>query len=400
MSDDSKMGQGPATIGRRKIMLAGASLAAAPLFAGAGSAAAATAEPPPLKGPFAVRAYATKGAKSGFAPMQIQRRAVGPKDVLIDIEYAGVCHSDIHTARSEWSETPYPCVPGHEIVGKVAAIGNQVTKFKVGDYAGVGCMVDSCGECENCLADREQNCQKGTTFTYASPDKVMGGMTYGGYCERIVVKEHFAIRMPAGANLAAMTPLLCAGVTTFSPMQHWQLKPGQRVGVIGMGGLGHVAVKLGVARRAQVTVFTTTSNKLEDAKRMGAHEALLWSDKAAFARLANHFDLIISTVPESYPMQQFVDLLKLDATFVNVGALGKLEDLDGMLMAFGRKSFAGSLIGGIAETQEVIDYCAARNITADIEMIMPEQIDMAYARVIDKDVRYRFVIDFTSARKA
>ncbi|KPX03114.1 hydroxyacid dehydrogenase [Pseudomonas syringae pv. daphniphylli] len=397
MSDDSKNSQGPATIGRRKIMLAGASLAAAPLFAGAGSAGATTAEPAPLKGPFTVRAYATKGAKSGFAPMHIQRRAVGPKDILIDIEYAGICHSDIHTARSEWSETPYPCVPGHEIVGKVAAIGNQVTHFKIGDYAGVGCMVDSCGECENCLADREQNCLKGTTFTYASPDKVMGGMTYGGYSERIVVKEHFAIRMPAGANLAAMTPLLCAGVTTFSPMQHWQLKPGQRVGVIGMGGLGHVAVKLGVARRAEVTVFTTTFSKLEDAKRMGAHDAVLWSDKAAFARLANHFDLIISTVPESYPTQQFVDLLKLDATFVNVGAL---EGLDGMLMAFGRKSFAGSLIGGIAETQEVIDYCAARNITADIEMIKPEQIDKAYERVIGKDVRYRFVIDFASARKA
>jgi uncharacterized zinc-type alcohol dehydrogenase-like protein len=205
--------------------------------------------------------------------------------------------------------------------------------------------------------------------------------------------------MPSGANLAAMTPLLCAGVTTFSPMQHWNLKPGQKVAVIGMGGLGHVAVKLGVARRAEVTVFTTSAGKVEDAKRMGAREAILWTDDAAFERLANHFDLIISTVPQAYPMQRFVNLLKLDATFVNVGALDDLQGLNGMLMAFGRKTFAGSLIGGIAETQEVIDYCAARNITADVEIIKPEHIDRAYQRVIDKDVRYRFVIDIGALKR-
>ncbi|WP_242485819.1 NAD(P)-dependent alcohol dehydrogenase [Pseudomonas sp. TH41] len=384
---------------RRKVIIAGASLAAAPLLGAAGASIAEAAEPAPLKGPFTVRAYGTKGVKAGFAPMQIQRRAVGPRDVLIDIEYAGVCHSDIHIARSEWSETPYPCVPGHEIVGKVAAVGSEVKKFKVGDYAGVGCMVDSCGDCENCLADREQNCLKGTTFIYSSPDKVSGGMTYGGYSERIVVAEHFVIRMPPGADLAAMTPLLCAGVTTFSPMQHWNLKPGQRVAVIGLGGLGHLAVKLGVARQAEVTVFTTSPGKLADAKQMGAHDAFLWSDKVAFERLANHFDLIISTVPQAYPMQQFVDLLKLDATFVNVGVLDDLSSLNGMLIAVGRKTFAGSLIGGIAETQKVVDYCAARNITADIERIKPEQLDQAYERVMNKDVRYRFVIDFASTRK-
>lgn len=392
----------PNTMGRRKVIIAGVSLAAAPLLASVGSATveAAETETTPFKGPFTVRAYGTKGSKSGFAPMQIQRRAVGAKDILIDIEYAGVCHSDIHIARSEWSETPYPCVPGHEIVGKVAAVGSLVTKFKVGDYAGVGCMVDSCGECENCLADREQNCLKGTTFTYSAPDKVLGGMTYGGYSERIVVTERFAIRMPPGANLAAMTPLLCAGVTTFSPMQHWSLKPGQRVAVIGMGGLGHVAVKLGVARRAEVTVFTTSPGKQADAKRMGAHEAVVWSDQASMERLANHFDMIISTVPQAYPMQQFMNLLKLDGTFVNVGALDDLQGLNGMLMGFGRKTFAGSMIGGIAETQEVIDYCAARNITADIELIKPDQIDRAYERVIDKNVRYRFVIEFKSTQNA
>lgn len=387
------------TMGRREVIIAGASLAATPLLAGVGSATAEAAEGIPLKGPFTVRAYGTKGPKAGFAPMQIQRRALGPKDILIDIEYAGVCHSDIHIARSEWSPTPYPCVLEHEIVGRVAAIGSQVTKFKVGDYAGVGCMVDSCGTCENCLADREQNCLQGTTFTYCAPDKVSGGMTYGGYSERIVVTDHFAIRMPPGADLAAMTPLLCAGVTTFSPMQHWNLKPGQRVGIIGMGGLGHVALKLGVARRAEVTVFTTSSSKLADAKRMGAHEAVLWSDQAAMESLANHFDMIISTVSQAYPMQPFMNLLKLDATFVNVGALDDLQGLNGMNMGFGRKTFAGSMIGGIAETQEVIDYCAARNITADIELIKPEQIDQAYERVINKDVRYRFVIDFASTKR-
>ena len=390
----------PSAMSRRKVLMAGAGLAAAPLLSGAGESVAQASEPAQLKGPFSVRAYGTKGARAGFAPMQIQRRAVGPKDVLIDIEYAGVCHSDIHIAHSEWSETPYPCVPGHEIVGKVSAVGAQVSKFKVGDYAGVGCMVDACGNCENCLADREQNCLEGTTFTYASPDKVLGGMTYGGYSERIVVAEHFAIRMPSGANLAAMTPLLCAGVTTFSPMQHWNLTPGQKVAVIGLGGLGHVAVKLGAARRAEVTVFTTTASKVQDAKRLGAGEAILWSDEAAFARLANHFDLIISTVPQAYPMQRFVNLLKLDATFVNVGALDDLQGLSGMLMAFGRKTFAGSLIGGIAETQEVIDYCAARNITADIELINPDEIDRAYARVVDKDVRYRFVVDIAASKRA
>jgi uncharacterized zinc-type alcohol dehydrogenase-like protein len=225
-------------------------------------------------------------------------------------------------------------------------------------------------------------------------------MTHGGYSEHIVITERFAIRMPPGANLAAMTPLLCAGVTTFSPMQHWNLKPGQRVAVIGLGGLGHVAVKLGVVRRAEVTVVTTSPGKLEDAKKMGSREAVLWSDEAAFKGLANHFDLIISTVPQAYSMQPFVDLLKLlDATFVNVGALDTLQGLNGMLLAFGRKNFAGSLIGGVAETQEVIDYCAARNITADIELIKPEQIDKAYERVIDKDVRYRFVIDFKSTQR-
>ena len=255
--------------------------------------------------------------------------------------------------------------------------------------------------CENCLDDREQNCLNGTSFTYDSPDKVSGGYTYGGYSDRIVVNERFVIRIPPRVNLAAYAPLLCAGVTTFSPMRHWKLEKNQKFAVVGLGGLGHMALKLAHAMRADVTVFTTTKEKLDDAKRMGAQEAILWSDREAFSRLANSFDLMISTVPVSYPMQPFMNMLKLDATLVNVGALGELTSgLSGMANGFGRKSLAGSMIGGIAETQEVIDYCAARHIESDIELITPDQIDRAYQRVIDKDVRYRFVIDFASGKAA
>jgi uncharacterized zinc-type alcohol dehydrogenase-like protein len=274
-----------------------------------------------------------------------------------------------------------------------------VTKFKVGDVAGVGTMVNSDLACENCLADREQNCLSGTTFTYNSPDKVSGGHTFGGYSDRIVVGEHFVIRIAPGADLPATAPLLCAGITTFSPMQHWKLEAGQRVGVIGLGGLGHVAVKLAAARKADVSVFTTSPGKVADAQRLGAREAVLWSDTDAMKRLASRFDLMISTVPKAYPMQPFIDLLKLDATLVNVGALEDLQSVSGRSLIFGRKSIAGSVVGGIAETQQVIDYCAARNIKADIELIRPDQINQAYDRVVNRDVRYRFVVDFASGRQ-
>lgn len=388
---------------RALLKAAGTGLAAAPLF-GAMNASAQTRPVSPAvgSGPFPTRAWSASSAKAPFSPIPIQRRAVGANDVVIDVLYCGICHSDIHTVHGDWGAPNYPVVPGHEIVGLVVAVGSAVKKFRVGDVAGVGCMVDSCGECENCLADREQNCLKGTTFTYDAPDKVSGGFTYGGYSERIVVTEHFAIRIPPGVDLAATAPLLCAGITTFSPMQHWRLQSGQRVGVIGMGGLGHVAVKLAVARRAEVTVLTTSPSKIADARRMGAREAVLWSDADAMKRLAGHFDLLISTVPVSYRMQPFFELLKLDGTLVNVGALGTLSeaDLSGMAMGFGRKSLSGSMIGGIAETQEVIDYCAARNITADVELIRPDQISQAFERVVSKDARYRFVIDFASAKQA
>lgn len=390
---------------RREFLTAGASAlaAGAALTSGIIEANAQTTDSLSLatlgKSPFQIRAYAAASATSGFAPITITRRALQPHDILIDILYAGICHSDIHTVHADWGAPRYPVVPGHEIIGRIIAVGDQVAKFKVGDIAGIGCMVDSCGICENCLNDREQNCLNGATFTYDSPDKINGGRTYGGYSDKIVVTEHFAIRIPSNVDLAAFTPILCAGVTNFSPIRHWKLQPGQKFAVVGLGGLGHMALKLGAAHRANVTVFTTSEGKIEDAKRMGAKEAYLWTDEDAFARNANSFDLMISTVPVSYPMQPFMNMLKLDATFVNVGALGELQGgLSGMMNGFGRKSLAGSMIGGIAETQEVIDYCAARNIKSDIELIKPDQIDRAYERVIAKDVRYRFVIDFASTK--
>lgn len=348
-----------------------------------------------------VKGYAAKSAKDTLAPFEFDRRDPRSDDVVIDVLYSGICHSDIHQARNEWPSTLptlYPCIPGHEIIGRVQAVGSGVTKFKVGDIGGVGCMVDSCGTCENCLVDREQNCVNGATFTYNSPDAASGGHTFGGYADKIVVKEHFVIRIPPGADLAATAPLLCAGITTFSPMQHWKLSAGQRVGIIGLGGLGHMAVKLAAARKADVTVFTTSPGKLADAKRLGAREAVLWSDTESMKRLAGKLDLMISTVPDTYPMQPFMEVLKLDGTLINVGALNQLEGPIGMALAFGRKSLAGSVIGGIAETQEVVDYCTARNIQADIELIRPDRINQAFDRVKKKEVRYRFVIDMASLK--
>ena len=384
---------------RRQFLVAGLGLAAAPLLTrvATGAPPADTAAPLGAK-PISVRAYGATDATTPLGPLQIERRALGPHDVLIEILYCGVCHTDIHYARSEWGQSRYPCVPCHEIVGRVEAVGSAVTKFKVGDIAGVGCMVNSCGACENCLTGLEQYCLKGPTLTYNSPDPESGGHTFGGYSDKVVVTERFVIRIPPGADLPATAPLLCAAITTFSPMQHWTLTAGQRLGVIGLGGLGHMAVKLGVARKADVTVFTTSPGKLADAKRLGAREAVLWSDAAAMQRLAGQFDLLISTVPQAYPMQPFFDLLRLNGTLVNVGAMEQLQGIPGAGLARRRRSLAGSIIGGIAETQEVIDYCTARNIKADIELIRIEDINRAYERVNNKDVRYRFVIDMASLK--
>ena len=397
MSDSDPTGKDrSATLGRREAIKSG--LVAAPLLIGAASRSLADEPRQAIDhGPYAARAYGTAKADAPLGPIKIERRALGPNDVLLDVLYCGVCHSDIHHARNEWNSwapTSYPCVPGHEIVGRVQAVGQAVTKFRIGDIGGVGCMVNSCGACENCAADREQNCARGATFTYNSsdPDKT-SEHTYGGYSDKIVVTEHFVIRIPPGMDLAATAPLLCAGITTFSPMQHWKLAAKQHVGVIGLGGLGHMAAKLAAARKAEVTVFTTTPGKIVDAKKMGARDAILWTDAEAMKRLANSFDLLISTVPQAYSMQPFVHLLKLDATLVNVGAMEPIRGVNGSGLVQGRKSIAGSLIGGIAETQEVIDYCAARKIKADIELIGPADINKAFDRVVNKDVRYRFVID-------
>ena len=380
---------------RRSLLQRGAGLAAAPLLFGSATAQAQPAGNTVGAGPYPTRVYGVAKAGGSFAALTIERRALGENDVLLDILYAGICHSDVHTARGDWGAPRIPCVPGHEIVGRVAAVGRSVTKFRVGDYGGVGCMVDACGSCENCLADREQICLKGTTFTYDSTDKVSGGHTIGGYSERIVVTEKFVIRVPPGMDLRATAPILCAGITTFSPIRHWGVKPGQRVAVVGLGGLGHMAVKLAVAQRADVTVLTTTPGKLEAARAMGASAAYLWQDAQARPELRNRFDLMISTVPYAFEAEPFMQMLKLDSTFVNVG-LGEARGLSSFTMAFGRKSLAGSMIGGIAETQEVIDHCFARNIYPDVEVIRPDQIDAAYQRVVGKDVRFRFVIDLTS----
>lgn len=400
---ETNRGVNAGRVGRREVLLAGSGAAVAPLLSGTAVGAEPAAAPAPGNGPYPARAYGAATATEPLGPINIQRRALGPHDVLLDVLYCGVCHSDIHQVRDEWAEwgpTTYPCVPGHEIIGRVVVVGDKVTKFKVGDIGGVGCMVDSCRTCDSCRADHEQNCEKGTTFTYNAPDKHDAGpTTYGGYSDKIVVTEHFVIRIPPGMDLAATAPLLCAGITTFSPMQHWRLAKGQRVGVIGLGGLGHMALKLAVARGAEATVFTTSPGKVADAKRMGAREAVLWSDEVAMKRLANQFDLLISTVPKaSYPMQPFVNVLKPDATLVNVGAMEELKGVTGINLIYARKSIAGSMIGGIAETQEVIDYCAARNIKADIELVRPDGINQAYERVVKKDVRSRFVIDMTQPK--
>lgn len=389
--------QSPSGSGRRRFVATGLGMAAAtPLLL---RNATAQVQPEPAgsavdAGPYPTRAWGVTEVAGKFAPMTIQRRALGANDVLLDILYAGICHSDIHTVRGDWGAPGLPCVPGHEVVGRVVAVGRNVTKFRVGDYGGVGCMVDSCGTCENCLADREQICVNGCTFTYDSPDKVSGGHTLGGYSERIAVTEKFVIRIPPGMDLRATAPILCAGITTFSPIRHWEVKPGLRVAVVGLGGLGHMAVKLAVAQRAGVTVLTTTPGKIESARAMGAEAAYLWQDAQARPELRNRFDLIISTVPYGFEAEPFMEMLKLDSIFVNVG-LGEARGINPAAMAFGRKSLAGSMIGGIAETQEVIDHCFARKIYPDVEVIRPDQIDSAYQRVIGKDVRYRFVIDFT-----
>ena len=346
-----------------------------------------------------VKAYGTVAADAPLKQMDIQRRITAGKDIEIEILYCGVCHSDLHTARNDWGFTTYPAVPGHEIVGKVTQIGNEVTKLKVGDFAAVGCLVDSCHTCDNCKQDLEQYCTTGWTGTYGSPDKHLGGMTHGGYSEKIVVDEHFVLKVPANLDLAATAPLLCAGITTWSPLRHWKVGKGSKVAVVGLGGLGHMAIKLAKGLGAEVTLFSRSLNKEKDALELGADAVVISTDAAHMSAVSGKFDLIIDTVPYVHDVNPYVGTLKTNGTLVLVGYLGGLEPiLNTVPMIMGRKTVAGSLIGGIAETQEMLDFCGEHNIVSEIEIIKIQDINEAYERMLKSDVRYRFVIDMASLK--
>lgn len=344
-----------------------------------------------------VNAYATTGADAVLGPFSISRRTPGPHDVQIEILFCGVCHSDIHQARNEWGNSIYPMVPGHEIVGKVSAVGEQVKNFKVGDLAGVGCLVDSCHTCPQCAAGDEQFCEKGSTGTYNSLDK-NGEPTYGGYSKRIVIDESFTLRIPENLDLKAVAPLLCAGITTYSPLRRWNVGPGQKVAVVGLGGLGHMAVKLAAAFGAEVTVLSTSDNKEADSKRLGATHFVNSLNADKMKGLAGKFDFILNTVSAPNDYNTFLDLLHTNGSMVLVGAPPEPSQVSGFSLIMGRKSLSGSLIGGIKETQEMLDFCSQHNITSDVEMIPIEKINEAYERILKADVKYRFVIDMASLK--
>ncbi len=342
-----------------------------------------------------INAYAAPSATEPLVPVTIQRRDVGPKDVLIQIRYAGICHSDIHTVRGDWGQVKYPLTVGHEIVGEVVEVGDQVSKHAVGDRVGVGCMVNSCRECDNCRAGEEQYCLNGNVGTYASVDRD-GTITQGGYSTHIVVDEDFVLRVPESIPYEAAAPLLCAGITTYSPLRHWKAGPGTRVAVIGLGGLGHMAVKLAHALGAEVTVLSQSLRKKEDGLRLGADHYYATSDPATFTELVHSFDLIINTVSAVVDIDAYLKLLALDGTMVNVGAPPEALPIHVFSLFSNRLSFAGSGIGGIRETQEMLDFCAEHGIACDVEVISAEAINEAYARVLASDVRYRFVIDVST----
>lgn len=341
------------------------------------------------------KARAIDGPDKPFRPAEIIRRDLDLHDVLIEIKYAGICHSDIHTAHGEWGPVHYPLVPGHEIAGVVTAVGPNVTKYKVGDRVGVGCMVDSCGECENCLKGEEQYCLKGNIQTYAGVDKY-GEPTQGGYSTHIVVTEDFVLRIPDNIEFDVAAPLLCAGITTYSPLKHWGAAPGKKVAIVGMGGLGHMAVQIAHAMGAEVTVLSQTLKKKEDGLELGADHYDATNDPETFEKLAGTFDLIINTVSAKIHLDAYLGLLALDGTLVNVGAPAEPLSVGVMNLIGHRRSFAGSMIGGIRETQEMLDFCAKHNIVPKIEVISADQIDEAYERVLASDVKYRFVIDIST----
>ncbi|TDL74962.1 NAD(P)-dependent alcohol dehydrogenase [Peribacillus frigoritolerans] len=341
------------------------------------------------------KARAVDGPDKPFKEAEITRRDLDSKDVLIEIKFAGICHSDIHTAHGEWGEVNYPLVPGHEIAGIVTDVGPEVTKYKVGDRVGVGCMVDSCGDCENCQKGEEQYCLKGNVPTYAGVDKY-GEPTQGGYSTHIVVVEDFVLSIPDEIELDQAAPLLCAGITTFSPLHHWKAGPGKKVAVVGLGGLGHMAVKIAHAMGAEVTVLSQSLKKKEDGIRFGAADYYATSDPETFEKLAGTFDLIINTVSAKLKLDDYLSLLALDGSLVNVGAPAEPLSLNVFSLIGHRRSFAGSLIGGIRETQEMLNFCAEHNIAPEIEVISADQINEAYDRVLNSDVKYRFVIDIST----
>jgi uncharacterized zinc-type alcohol dehydrogenase-like protein len=346
-----------------------------------------------------IKAFGTEAAEAPLSQLNIHRRNPTPHDVEIEILFCGVCHSDLHTARNEWHGTTYPCVPGHEIVGRIVSVGNHVTKFKVGDIGAVGCMVDSCRECEYCKEGLEQYCVPGATQTYNSPDQHLGTQTYGGYSESVVVDEAFVLKVPENLDLAATAPLLCAGITTYSPLRHWNVGPGKKVGVVGLGGLGHMAVKIAKAMGAEVIVFTTSPSKVDDAKRLGADDVVLSKDETEMQRYAGKLHFVLDAVSANHDINAYLNQLRVDGALALVGAPEHPLSVAAFSLIPYRRSFAGSMIGGIAETQEMLDFCGKHNIVSDIEMINIQQINEAYDRLLKGDVKYRFVIDMASLKK-
>ena len=343
-----------------------------------------------------VNGYAAQSAKSDLAPHNFERREPRADDVVIKILYCGVCHSDLHAARNDWGWTQYPVVPGHEIIGRVESVGKDVKNFKPGDSVGVGCMVDSCRTCKSCEHGLEQYCEHGATYTYGGVDRHDHMPTYGGYSDKIVASDRFVLKIPNGLDLKGAAPLLCAGITTWSPLRHWKVGTGSKVAVVGLGGLGHMALKLANALGADVTLFTRSPGKEADARRLGAHNVVLSTEGGQMAAVGGKFDLIIDTVPYVHDLNPYIPTLSTSGTIVLVGYLGDLKLLNTTGMVLGRKSVAGSLIGGIPETQEMLDFCGKHNITSDIEVIKIQEINAAYERMLKSDVKYRFVIDMAT----
>lgn len=342
------------------------------------------------------KGYAAQNAKSDLAPWNFERREVGNHDVQFDILYCGVCHSDIHQARDEWGNSIFPMVPGHEIVGRVTKVGNHVKKYKVGDLVGTGCMVDSCRTCDNCKDGLEQYCLNGNSWTYNGYEQDKKTPTYGGYSNTIVVNEDFVLKISDKLHLPAVAPLLCAGITTYSPLRHWKVGKGHRLGVLGLGGLGHMGVKFGVAFGAEVTVLSTSASKKQDAEKLGAHKFIVTTDKEQLKTVTGYFDFILDTVSAEHDYNTYLSLLKTNGVHICVGAPSSPSPISAFSMIGGRKSLAGSLIGGIPETQEMLDFCAEHNIVSEIELIDIKYINKAYERMLKSDVRYRFVIDMST----